>query len=133
MEIGDPTHWVYKDNTHDSAKHESERAKNGFSVYDWINFSDYLAWVIVQALKKFRDEGAGFPAILGNDTNTGMDEWKSILNEMITGFEAHLAMESSSHLDYASWDDYLEGIKHQHALRDRALDLFKEYYGNLWD
>lgn len=133
MDIGDPTHWVYKDSTHDSAKHESERVKNGFSFYDWINFSDYLAWVIIQALKKFRDEGAGFPAELGNDTDTGMDEWKSILNEMITGFEAHLAMESGSHLDYASWDDYLEGIKHQCALRDRALDLFKEYYGNLWD
>src|SRR4051794_38000959 len=81
MNIKDPIFWINKMDAYaDPAKHALERASNGFSTYDWWNFDEYIAWVNVQALTKFRDESNGRPAGLTED------EWREILNLMIDGF-----------------------------------------------
>ena len=61
---GDPSAWVYTSGKdYDPDEHESERANFGFSTYDWWNFCDYMAWVNIQALEKFKT-GHGFPGDL---------------------------------------------------------------------
>lgn len=124
----DPSKWVYKPENfkYNIALHEDQRINNGFSDYDAFNGDNYLAWVIVGICKNLKN-GHGFPAELGND---GWDEWMSILDEMIEGFEAH-------NQEYWIAGDTLENnralMARQKAKTDRALELFKEYFGSLWD
>lgn len=105
----DPITWA-----ENKKKHRRQRAKRGFSVYDWWNFDTYLSWVMINALEKFRDDGVGHPA------NLTENEWTTILNVMIDGFEALILLETE---------------EDEELLRrgEIALDLFRIYYRDLWD
>lgn len=124
----DPSKWVYDTQrfNYNIALHEDQRVNNGFSDYDAFNGDNYLAWVIVGICKSLKN-GHGYPAELGND---GWDEWMSILDEMIEGFEIH---------NEEPWvlGDTVENnrarIDIQRAKTDRALELFAKYFGSLWD
>lgn len=118
----DPSKWVYTSDKHDAARHMEERMTNGFSTYDWWNFCDYMAWVNIQALEKFKG-GAGFPADLAS-----MDEWKSELDIMIAGFKAY---QTLSDLDY----DYRDKAETDKILKtqDDGLALYAKRFSDLWD
>lgn len=123
----DPSKWVYEPkNARHISMHEDERINRGFSVFDSWNGDNYLAWVIVGICKNLKN-GYGFPAELGSD---GWDEWMSILDEMIEGFESY-------NEDPWVLGDPVEAnrarLDEQRAKTDRALELFKEYFGSLWD
>lgn len=119
--MDDPSAWVYEDKDEDEQdRHEQERAKNGFSVFDWWNFNSYLDWVIIQGLEKFKN-GSGFPVFGGVKT---MDDWRSVLDKMIEGFKAHDRLandwnKKTMEADKAAWEE--------------GSALFIKYYSSLWD
>lgn len=120
--IEDPSEWVRTAEGYDIEKHKSERAEQGFSVFDWWNFCDYIAWVNIQALERFK-AGHGYPADLGN-----MDEWRDELATMIIGFKAHLTLNNleydwkSKEKTKALTDDY-----------ERGMALYAKRFSALWD
>jgi hypothetical protein len=97
-----------------------ERMTNGFSVYDWWNFNNYLSWVIIQGLEKFKD-GAGHPV---NDEINSMDDWRAILDKMIVGFKAMERLMDDFDITTAEED---------RALWEEGSALFVKYYPTLWD
>ena len=106
---------------HEIAKHREQRANEGMSWYDWINFDQFLAQIIVNACDRFLVDGHGFPASLNN-----MSEWKAILREMRDGFQAHLEIS----------DFNFKGREEHDALQakyKRAMELFAIYHPNMWD
>lgn len=122
----DPTNWIKKKSHNaDPRKHARQRAKRGFSDYDWWNFNDYLSFVIIGGLEKFKT-GSGYPANL-----SGPDEWVEILDKMIDGFKAHQVWTSLDTWDMkqplAEWEEPYK------AKWKEGSDLFIEYYGSLWD
>lgn len=116
----DPSKWVFTSEHHDEAKHFEERMTNGFSEYDWWNFNDYLTWVIVQGLEKFKN-GAGHPVTENIKT---MDDWREVLDKMIAGFKAHDRLMND-------WDE--KTAKQDRATWEEGAALFIEFYGTLWD
>lgn len=123
----DPSKWVYSpENNYSIAEHEDERMNNGFSTYDAWNGDNYLAWVIVGICKSLKN-AHGYPAALGDD---GWDEWMSILDEMIEGFEVH--NEEMWVLGDTS-ENNLARLQEQSKKTDRSLELFRKYFTSLWD
>lgn len=118
----DPSAWVaekgYDGREYDVEKHRRERADRGFSTYDWWNFFDYIAWVNINALEKFKT-GSGFPGNL-----SGPDEWTAILDKMIDGFKA--AQKISNDFDVRTYKD------DRKTMMD-GLHLYAEYFCSLWD
>ena len=55
--MNDPTKWIEGAENWDTDKHYRQRQERGFSDADWINFDTYLAWVIYNGMKKFREDG----------------------------------------------------------------------------
>lgn len=117
----DPSEWVEKstDTKYDLERHRRERSENGFSEYDWWNFCDYIAWVNIQALEKFKT-GVGFPGDLNS-----MDDWIVELDIMIKGFEAHLAL---SDMRYA--DGERPELENR---RSRGMAVYADRFPSLWD
>jgi hypothetical protein len=108
----------YKDEPDKLERHRTERAENGFSVFDWWSFDTYIAGVIANAVIKFRDEGVGYPA------NMDPEEWKNLCTEIA---EPLLAW-SDDKFDL----DFKEG----EALYDRvkeAMHKFADNFGSFWD
>lgn len=122
--MNDPSKWVYKETgeKYNSERHERERVENGFSTYDWWNFCDYMAWVNVQALERFK-AGAGYPGNLNN-----MDEWQAELDIMIAGFNAHMRF---SNLDYDFRDE--AAVDELIRVKDEGLALYAKRFSSLWD
>lgn len=110
-------------------RHKYERIHNGFSIVDWWNFDSYIAGVMVEGLKMFKTNGTGVPAEFGTDiTETGLDEWHSVLDEIIDGFEAYLEIQ-----DHLGYDDYLEFYNEAKKKLDNSFELLKTYFQHLWD
>lgn len=51
----------------DVAKHEAERARDGFSTYDWWTFDTYIAEVVARAALKFAKDGVGYFEEMGEE------------------------------------------------------------------
>jgi hypothetical protein len=123
----DPSKWVYTaGETYSPSQHESERASNGFSTYDWWNFCDYMSWVNIQALEKFKT-GAGYPGDLAeapHGNGGGMEAWVAELDIMIDGFNAHLEMQNN-------WRE--STVKDCKARYDKGMALYAKRFSSLWD
>lgn len=113
----DPSDWVNSHDEYDSEKHRNERASQGFSEYDWWNFCDYIAWVNIAALEKFKT-GVGHPGDLNS-----MDEWIAELQIMIDGFKAHLELN----------DAELDKMHELNNVRAKGLELYAKRFPSLWD
>lgn len=110
-------------------RHRHERIHNGFSIVDWWNFDSYIAAIMIDGLKKFKEDGTGVPAEFGTDvTDTGLEEWHAVLDKIIDGFKAYL--EINDHLGY---DDYLEFYDEAKKKLDNSFELLKTYFQYLWD
>lgn len=114
----DPSLWVFEDERYDTKKHMTERAQQGFSEYDWWNFTDYIAWVNIQALERFKS-GSGFPGDLRN-----MDEWVAELEIMVDGFRAKIEMDND-------WDEH--NIEERKARYEKGMNLYIKRLSHLWD
>lgn len=130
MENEDPTAWINKADhvtKEQVEKHYADRAKNGFSWYDWINFHNYLSFVIIGGLKKFRADAAGYPSSVTED------EWNEILDKMIAGFEANQTMADMTGWDHQGSQSYTEWAKPYAEKWEEGSALFIKYYSSLWD
>lgn len=45
--------------------HKEERAENGYSWFDWINFDSFIAGIVATAVLKFAEDGVGYFPIGG--------------------------------------------------------------------
>lgn len=128
--MDDPSKWVYEDDRYDTERHEAERSVSGFSTYDWWNFCDYIAWVNIQALEKFKT-GHGFPSDLadveyGGD-GSGMEGWVTELDCMIDGFKAHLEIQNNWPLDDPEAQARLK------TTFEEGMALYAKRFQSLWD
>lgn len=118
--MDDPSKWVEAAEGWDANKHYEERKKNGFSYADWINFNDYLNWVMINALEQFKT-GHGHPYYGGVET---MEDWVKVLDEIIEGFKAQALIQS----DYNP-----KTYKEDRAKFERGMELLTKFYNSLWD
>jgi hypothetical protein len=126
MRADDPSRWVegkYADswNAYDVC---IERAENGLSKADWINFDTYIAWVIANAVKRFRDEGNTafyYP-------NEPEENWEALTHGeyevMIEGFGGW-----ASKSDLETHEEEASAV----AKLEDALEIFKNRFKSLWD
>jgi hypothetical protein len=87
------------------------RGEHGYHETDAWSFDTYLAGVIAGGCRVLIDKNHGHPARLKNAA-----EWEAILEKIATGFEL-----------YVKNDDV-----QQPEVRE-ALDLFREWFADLWD
>lgn len=103
-----------------------QRGRRGYADCDVWNFNDYLADVIIGGLLELK-EAASFtvPGIFA-DNPAG---WVEVLDEMIGGLEAY-----QKRIDYMREDaDDIDLQMQREQQFDRAMDLLKEHWLELWD
>lgn len=103
-------------------KWKRERMRQGWSEYDWWGIDKHFAEMIAGVARKYRDEGHGYPTMFDDDGESlaevfAVEKWRSILTEMADGFDG-----------YAK-----ETLAYDAPAFQRALKLFVEYFGALWD
>jgi hypothetical protein len=127
-----------------------QRGVRGWSDEDTWSFDHYLTRVIVGGLAQLKEDAHGYPALLEPDPSldalgglcidgpghdVGMVRWRGILQEMITGFAADSLLQDSVQFTIEGGELYRDHELEAKliAARSRGFDLFKEYYGALWD
>lgn len=112
-----------------------QRGKRGFSDADTWNFNTYIAQVIASGLKSLEKNAHGHPMNVKS-----MEEWSEVLKKMIIGFEAAVQLDTESFALFTKQKNGSYKMETNMALvadlskkKDEALDLFKIYFGNLWD
>lgn len=110
-----------------------ERAKNGYSQKDWYNFYDYFATVMISMAEKFKTENTGVPMIASVTNSYNYENevfmhhnevlWRNKMDTVIEGFSM------VKHYDELSND---EKVQAKEKL-DKAFDVIKEHYFDLWD
>lgn len=88
----------------------------GYSDRNVWGMCDDLAELNIKLLTALRDKGNGYP--------DGLTEkkWKKILTKMIEGFEAHIEETQF----------YVQDKKNKKKFEE-GMDLYKQYFANLWD
>lgn len=87
--------------------------ERGWSDEDtWSLNTKFTEWFLPR-LKRFREISIAFPH------NITSDEWHSLIDEMIEGFEIFL-------------DDNFVGDQEKVNKINRALEVFKEWFLSLW-
>ena len=129
-------------------KHAYQRVSRGWSDADTWGMDWHLARVIPQMARHLAKNLTGCPASLYDDGVSEEDrlhKWKEILETMASGFEQKIKWE----------DEYCEmmGLKYHEGIFkepefktlydfkdkqindefNKSMDLFKEYFWNLWD
>lgn len=122
-----------------------QRGRRGWSDKDWWNLDNYLTDILIGALSKMRtDRHAMFNFYTELDNDDFMsdayqerhkdDDKKTDadLDEMIEGFKAAKAMSNLERMDGEPFDPTYR-FEAEQAKLNRALDLFKEHFQELWD
>jgi hypothetical protein len=87
--------------------------RHGFKRSDTWGLDTACAKWLIPRLRYFKEHHAGNPPAISGD------EWTEIIGKMIRAFEL-----------IATGDDWKEGDR---AAIQTGLDLFREYFQNLWD
>lgn len=99
-----------KTSEEDLKKYELQRYERGFDDTEIYDLDDTIIKFLVPRLKVFREIHGNF-----SPKDLTITQWNNILDEMIDGFEDYL------HSDELTSEKYI-----------KALDLFKEYFEDLW-
>lgn len=102
----------------DVAKHRTQRAEDGFSVFDWWAFDQYIAEVVARAALKFAHEGSGYFEEMGEEGT----------REYFIGIARPL-------MEYAQ-DKFKRDVETQLRVREEAKDAmmrFAEHFPRWWD
>lgn len=118
--IPDPTAYVEPKRRYG---HKQERFERGFSSEDWWNFDTYIAWVITNAIEKFRDDGSTVFSDPGQTFAESEAQTKAEYEIMIKGFGNWVKCSKS----------IIEESDEVVADLDAALDIFKKRFVQLWD
>ncbi len=126
-----------------------QRGVRGWAQEDTWSFDYYLTQVIVGGLLDLRENSNGYPAMLEPDPvldalggrcipdepDPRMEQWREILLDIVRGFAADSLLRDS--VIYTIENDKLyrdhELEAKLLATREKGFNLFKEYYGALWD
>lgn len=100
-------------------RHRHQRAEQGYSWHDWINFDTFIAGVIANAARDFRLNGVGYPG------NVTQDEWTDILARIETPLRA---WSEGKHDAVGSAE---RGTLYREC--QEALRLFADHFGSFWD
>lgn len=95
---------------------EEQRAERGFDDTELWSLNHTLAQMIMPRLQAFKEKNFCYPCKLDN-----YEQWVEILEKMVFSFQMELDRDDLAYTD--KWDDakYKEG-----------LQLFAEYFGDLW-
>lgn len=104
-------------------KHFFQRAIRGYADSDTWGLWYYTSEWMPKALRDMKEMANGHPASLPDES--GMEDWKAILEKMARGFEAAIEMDEISFNS--------EEYKKLEKEFDEGMDLFKKWYRNLWD
>lgn len=118
-----------------------QRGRRGYSDSDWYSFHSYLTDIIISNIRKLKDNASGCPGDLWDKSakNNETHKWKEILEEIAQGFEAAKFLDGYG---YHKWIDVKggkklvideESMENAYVKMQRGLELFKQYYINLWD
>lgn len=100
-------------------KHQNQRVKYGYSVYDWCNFDSYIAGVIAHALDRFASDGMGHP------WNHSEQSWR----ELCLSISKPLSLWASDNRWKLSADDTTKLYEQV----QEALHKFADNFGGFWD
>ena len=96
------------------------RGMRGYADSDLWSLDSYLSSWLPAALKQLKEDKHGYPGDLTEK------KWDKILDQMIEAFEIDYKI-----LEYEYKD--LKDFKRLDKIRRKGLQLFAEYYNNLWD
>jgi transcription antitermination factor NusG len=85
-------------------------------IFDTYSLNHTLSLIIVPALTKFLENGLGTPVSIKEE------EWKDIIRQMIWSFD-QIKQDKEINLNYER--EYCDKVR-------KGLDLFAEWYQNLW-
>lgn len=105
----------WKDKHYDREKHENDRVKRGFSDYDAWSFDTYIAVVIANYARWQRKNAPGYPS------GISPEKWDEILRTIEKGF-----------LNYSNDKFTTKGDRGEIEDFDKAMKLFKKYFGSFW-
>ncbi len=97
---------------------EPTREKDGFSIQDWFGFDVYIAGVIAKACTMFRDHGLSY-----SSTCDSLEEWQAILTQIVHPLEDYIE----------AWHNSPENIDESYKQAVKAMHLFAENFGSMWD
>ncbi len=109
----------FKDEPDKIEKHYAERAKSGFSTFDWWNFDRYIAGVIGRAVRQFAD-GHGYHSDFSN-----MEDFAEFCKTIYEPLEFYASREYSR----LKFDE--QAVKYEEAVE--AMKKFSERLGAWWD
>ena len=106
-----------KKNDSRKEKFTKQRKERGWDDSELWNLDITIAKLVYPRLKRFKEIAVGYPASLTNE------KWDEILDKMIKAFEL-MATDDS---------EYYTGIQDDgdNSIKE-GLDLFREYFHNLW-
>lgn len=98
-------------------KHKDQRAKQGYSTFDWWSFDTYITWVIGNAVLDFKD-GVGY---IHGTTKEENDEFLDSIAKPL--------------LDYSEkkFDTFGDEEVQLYENAVAAMNKFSEHLGHFWD
>jgi hypothetical protein len=96
-----------------------QRWTRGWDDSETWSMDQSLAKIILPRLKRFQEVRGGHPADMTDE------EWESIIQEMVWGFEWFAA---GKQYDYGERKEGRSESERAHE----AIELFAKYYGHLW-
>lgn len=111
------------------------RGKNGYSYMDAWSVDYYLCDVIIGLVKLLKTNLHGAPSnLFDNEAENPTWKWEEILDKIIEGFKAAHALLEMDYMDGChSREEWEPKQKALEAKYNEGMDLFKEYFFNLWD
>ncbi len=112
------------------AKHKTQRAENGYSWYDFINFDSFIASVVATAVLKFAEDGMGYFPIGGEQING--DTW-DYPEGTAENFNATCGSIYYALTQWLTVDEFSPGHEARYEEAKEAMILFSEHLGSWWD
>lgn len=116
-------------------KFARQRVKYGWCDRDTWNIDTWFLNVITPMLEHFKEHTHSYPSCMASE------EWDKILDQMIFLFKQTLRdpydddrLNKLFEKDRDKWFEEVDKFeRYQTKCRDRGLDMFKKWFGDLWD
>lgn len=117
------------------------RGKNGYAECDFWDFNDYLTDIIIAGIDYLKNNSHGCPNEFYDETNVNneCEKWTIILDEILEGFKAGKRIMDNDCMSWVKRDECYKRVFNEDEAKllakkfDRGMELFSEYFMNLWD